>query len=127
MSWIEDLPDKCPPDDSFEPNNFKVFRLATMDNLDEADFQSQRALKPNKEFKGVDECIARSLSVLDEFQKCLNMVKLPVYKNRWKAVLELELNAEDGLVLKTFKDPNHYSWWRTCNFDISNSIVRTSE
>lgn len=127
MNWIEKLPEKCPPDEAFVPNNFKVFRLATEINTGEINFKSQRALKPNAQFKGVDECVARSLSVFNEFNKCLNMAKLPMYKNKWKAVLEIELNQNDGLALKTFKDPNHYSWWRSSNFDISNSIIKIIE
>ncbi|NEV94471.1 hypothetical protein G3567_09990 [Psychroflexus sp. YR1-1] len=127
MNWKEDLPEQCPPEKAFEPNDFKVFRLATNKNIDESDFQSQRALKPKAKFKGVDECIARSISVFDEINKCLNMAKLPLYKNKWKAVLEIELNESDGLALKTFKDPCHYSWWRSTTFDINNSILKTIE
>ena len=127
MNWIEDLPEKCPPENAFEPNDFKVFRLATNENLDESDFQSQRALKPNAKFKGVDECIARSISVFSEINKCINMAKLPMYKNKWTAVIEIELNENDGLALKTFKDPSHYSWWRSTTFDLNNSKVKTIE
>jgi len=127
MNWIENLPEKCPPDKAFEPNNFKVFRLATTESVDEIDFQSQRALKPTAKFMGVDECVARSVSVFNEINKCLNLAKLPMYKNKWKAVLEIELNQNDGLALKTFKDPNHYSWWRSTNFDINNSKLKTIE
>ncbi|MBT9187635.1 hypothetical protein [Zobellia russellii] len=127
MSWIEDLPEKCPPNEAFVPDKFKVFRLATTESTDEINFQSQRALKPNARFKGVDECVARSTSVFDEINKCINMSKLPLYKNKWKAVLELELNQKDGLVLKTFKDPNHYSWWRSTNFETNNVIIKTIE
>ena len=127
MNWIENLPEKCPPDEAFVPDNFKVFRLATTETADEINFQSQRALKPNSKFKGVDECVARSISVFNEINKCLNMAKLPLYKNKWKAVLEIELNEDDGLALKTFKDPNHYSWWRSSNFDTNKSIIKTIE
>jgi hypothetical protein len=63
MNWIENLPEKCPPDEAFVPVNFKVFRLAITESTDEINFQSQRALKPNAIFKGVDECVARSVSV----------------------------------------------------------------
>lgn len=127
MNWIEDLPSQCPPKEAIEPNNFKVYRLAKKASIDENDFQSQRALKPNRVFNGVNECIARSLSVFNNASKCLNMTKLPPYKKRFKAVLEITLEKEDGLVLKTFKDPNHYSWWRTTNFVLSKSIILTND
>ena len=127
MNWIEELPEKCPPEDAFEPNGMQVYRLATSENTEEIDFQSQRALNPNKTFIGIDECIARSLSVYNEIGKCWNMIKLPFYKNRWKAVLGIELNNSDGLVKKTFKDPNHYSWWRTTNFELTKVVLITNE
>lgn len=126
MNWIEVLPDECPPKEAFKPEDFKVYRLAKEASVDERDFQSQRALKPNKVFKGLSECLARSLSVYNNVAKCLNMTKLPVYKKRWKAVLEITLEKEDGLILKTFTDPNHYSWWRTTNFSLDKAIIFNS-
>ncbi len=122
MNWVEPLPSECPQKGAFEPNKFKVYRLAKEASVDNDDFQSQRALQPNKEFKGISECIARSLSVYDSADNCINMIRLPAYKKRWKAVLEITLEREDGLVQKTF-GLNHYSWWRTTNFAIDKSVI----
>lgn len=82
------------------------------------DFQSQRLQKPTSKFKGISECITRSLSVFNNIDKCKNMSKLPLYKGRWKSIIEIDLVKEDGLVLKTFK-ANHYSWWISTTFDNS--------
>lgn len=127
MNWIDELPDKCPPKEATNPDNFTVYRLATQEQIDEVDFQSQRALKPLAKFRGVSECLTRSLSVFSDVEKCQNMVKLPVYKGRWKMVLQLQLNEDDGMIQKTFKDPKHYSWWRTSNFNINNSVIIQNE
>ena len=90
MYWIEDLPNECPPKDAFEPNNLKFYRLAKDASIDEGDFQSQRALQPNKTFNGVSECVARSLSVYNNAAKCINMTKF--FKNLMYAKFIL-LNA----------------------------------
>lgn len=45
--------------EAIEPDSFKVYRLAKAPEINEEDFKSQRALKPKKVFKGVNECIAR--------------------------------------------------------------------
>lgn len=125
MNWSEELPDKCPPAEAVEADGFVVYRLAVKNEFDEEDFKSQRALKPHPHvFKGVDECIARSVSVFNEMQKCVDMIKLPLYKGKFKTVLELKLTGNDGQIMKTFTDPNHYSWWRSSSFDISNAIIK---
>lgn len=127
MNWNEKLPDKCPPEEAFKPDELTVYRLVTAEHICEEDFQSQRALKPMAKFNNVDECIARSLSVFNAKEKCLNLTKLPHFKGKGKTVARLDLQKDDGVILKTFKDPNHYSWWRTTNFDITNSIIETNE
>ena len=114
--WFEKLPGKCPPDNAFSPEGFTFYRLSNSEKPTESDFLSQRALSPTSNFKGVSDCVALSLSVWDDINKCLNLTKLPRHKG--KSVLLLKLKREDGLVLKTFK-PNHFSWWRTKSFDFS--------
>jgi hypothetical protein len=125
--WFEELPNECPPKEAFEPNRMIVYRLTVKTEPEESDLLSQRALKPNRKFKGVDECISRSLSVYNKVDKCWKMVKLPTFKNRWKSVVEIELKSDDGLVMKTFKDPNHYSWWRSTKFTIDNTKILLDE
>jgi len=120
--WSEILPDQCPPDNSFEPDGLVFYRLCASPPPTEEDFKSQRANCPTCNFNNVSECITHSLSVWDDIDKCLNLLKLPRHKG--KAAMKLELSSNDGLVLQTFK-PNHYSWWRTKSFDIS--LVTTTQ
>lgn len=115
-NWFEKLLEKCPPGNAFSPKGFTFYRLAISEKPTENDFLSQRALSPTSNFNGVSDCVALSLSVWDDIDKCLNMTKLPRHKG--KAVVLLKLKSEDGLVLQTFK-PNHFSWWRTKSFDFS--------
>lgn len=117
-NWTEELPNKCPPDNAFDPNRMTFFRLAKTNPVTEDDFLSKRATSPTIVFPNVNECIARSLSVWNNFEKCINILKLPIHKNKRQIVMQLNLQTGDGLVLKTFK-PNHYSWWRTTNYDIT--------
>jgi hypothetical protein len=113
--WSEPLPDRCPPDNAFDPDGLIFYRLCLTSPPTVNDFKSQRANCPTCNFD-INECIARSLSVWDDIDKCLNLLKLPRHKG--KSAMKLELKSNDGLVLQTFKS-NHYSWWRTQTFDIS--------
>lgn len=123
--WSEPLPDQCPPDTAFDTDGFIFYRLCETDTPTENDFKSQRHISPNKPFKysngeDISECILRSLSVWDNIDSCLNLMKLP--RNKGKLTMKLELITSDGRALNTFK-PKHYSWWRTKSFDITR--VRT--
>jgi len=82
--------------------------------------KSQRAICPTCVYKNVTECIAHSLSVWDNVEKCLNLLKLPRHKG--KSAMKLELTNNDGLVLQTFKQ-NHYSWWKTQSFDMASATT----
>jgi len=118
--WFEELPDKCPPDNAFNPEGYTFYRLTTGDTPTEQDFFSQRANCPDCNFRNVSECIARSLSVWDDVEKCLNLLKLPRHKN--KKLITLPLKSTDGLVLQTFKQ-NHHSWWRSSSFDVASIVT----
>jgi hypothetical protein len=120
IKWFEELPDKCPPNDAFDPEGFTFYRLTVGENPAEQDFNSQRATCPNCNFKSVSECVARSLSVWDDIEKCLNLLKLPRHKN--KKIMTLALKSTDGLALQTFKQ-NHYSWWRSSSFNLDSVTV----
>lgn len=118
--WFEELPDKCPPDNAFNPDGYTFYRLTNGDNPTDQDFYSQRAICPTCNYKDISECIARSLSVWDDIEKCLNLLKLPRHKH--KKVMTLPLTSADGLAVQTFK-PNHYSWWRSKSFDLASVAV----
>jgi hypothetical protein len=122
MNWTEELIDKCSPDNAFDPDGMTFYRLAKTNPATESDFHSQRKLNPNTNFTNVSECIARSLSIWDDIDKCLNILKLPRHKNKAPLVMQLNLVSGDGLVLQTFK-ANHYSWWRTTNYNVASTPI----
>jgi hypothetical protein len=121
-NWSEKLVEKCPPDNAFDPDGLTFYRLAKSSPATEIDFHSQRKLNPTVRYTNVSECISRSLSIWDDIDKCLNILKLPRHKNKTPFVMQLNLVTGDGLVLQTFK-PNHYSWWRTNNYDLASSLI----
>ena len=120
IQWSENLPEQCPPDNAFDPDGLVFYRLCETAPPTDQDFKSQRAICPTYVYKNVTECIAHSLSIWDNVEKCLNLLKLPRHKG--KAAMKLELTTNDGLVLQTFK-PNHYSWWKTQSFDIPSATT----
>ena len=115
LIWSENLPEHCPPEKAIDPEGLVLYRLCSTTKPTEEDFFSQRAICPNCNFKGISECIAHSLSVWDNEDYCINLLKLPRHKG--KSTMKLVLKSSDGLVLQTFK-PNHYSWWKTQSFDL---------
>lgn len=120
IEWFEELPESCPPKEAFIPNEMTVYRLSTDETPSNTDFLSFRSLNPERIIKGVDECTVRSLSVFDDLDACRNHLKLPMPKKKFKNILEINLSNNDGLIMKTFKDPNHYSWWRSKSFNVEN-------
>lgn len=119
--WYEDLPSLCPPKDAITPNDTVLYRLGTSDFPTNNDFLSQRFLNPENLFTGVSECLAKSISVLNNLDACDNMIKLPRLRKRFKSIIELKLDENDGLIKKTFKKPEHFSWWRSKSFNFENS------
>lgn len=122
IEWNEELPEQCPPKDSINPEGMTVYRFSKNAIPTEEDFISQRMLQPAKVFNGVDECTARSLSVLNDIETCQNRLKLPRMRKKFSSILEVKLSQNDGLIKKTFNDPFHYSWWRSKSFTFDDII-----
>ncbi len=117
--WFEELPTQCPPSDA-TPANGEYYRLITGDVLVCEDFHSHRMLNPLKPFR-VSECVARSLSVFSDEAACQNLTKLAIH--RGKKIARVNLSSSDGSIKKTGKDKDHYSWWRSQEFDFSKATV----
>lgn len=122
MEWFEELPEQCPPQEAIEPNNEVYYRAIEGDVVDSSDFLSQREIHgKDKVFKGISECVTRSVSLSQDIQ---NLLRLPKFKG--KKVVEIKLKNDDGLVLQTFRK-SHYSWWRSHNFSIKNIKIVENE
>ncbi|MCQ2250385.1 MAG: hypothetical protein MJZ66_04675 [Bacteroidales bacterium] len=119
MEWFENLPLQCPPSDAVAcDGNF--YRIANGNPAESEDFFSQRKMNPNKEFKGVDECIARAISVFLDKSDAERIMKLPKFKNATLALVFLF--PKDGVIKKTFKN-SHYSWWRSNDFNVEQAKI----
>lgn len=116
MIWYEQLPEQCPPMDA-QPCGGTYYRIANGNPVTEGDFYSQRKLHPNKVFTGlgVDECIARSISLFADVKDAIRRQRLPKFRNAKIAVVTLQ--PQDGVMKKTFSD-SHYSWWRTVKYNV---------
>jgi hypothetical protein len=121
MDWFEDLPQYCPPPDA-TPSIGTYYRIAEGDPTTSSDFFSQRKLQPNKVFKGqgVDECIARAVSLFQNIDDAKKRQKLPKFRPSVIACVTLE--PKDGMIKKTFRD-SHYSWWRSKLFNVEQAKV----
>jgi hypothetical protein len=121
MNWYEQLPELCPPVDAV-PCEGTYYRIAKGNPASNGDFFSQRKLQPNKVFTGlgVDECVARSISLFSDINDAIRRLKLPKFRNAQIAAVTLE--PKDGVMKKTFSD-SHYSWWRSTNFEVSQAKI----
>ncbi|MBK9670905.1 MAG: hypothetical protein IPP56_16450 [Bacteroidetes bacterium] len=118
--YYENLPEKCPPENSFTVENRIFYRLVQNDTLVESDFHSHKKIWPNKKFQ-VSDCIAHSLSMLEDFTSCFALTKLPALKTR--KVAAVLLTNTDGPLLQTGNNTKHYSWWRAKTFNLNGNIV----
>lgn len=121
MNWYEQLPPLCPPTDTV-PCEGTYYRIAKGNPANDSDFFSQRRLQPDKTFTGlgVDECIARAISLFSDVNDAARRLKLP--KFRHANIAEVTLTPKDGVMKKTFS-ASHYSWWRTTSFEVSQAKV----
>lgn len=119
LIYSEELPNNCPPEDAAPPAS-KYYRIGSNPPQEE-DFFSHRKLYPFKAFK-VGECRARSVSIFDTLES-VDIIRniAPTLKNKY--VLEVDLVEKDGVVLQTGNNNNHYSWWKSANFDFNNCTV----
>jgi len=119
--WFEELPAACPPDDA-KPSAGRFYRIAKGNPADSGDFFSQRKLQPDKIFtgKGIDECIARAVSLFADLQDAKKKLAIPKFKRAHVVMVELE--PKYGVMKKTFAD-SHYSWWRTTDFDVRQAKI----
>ncbi len=125
MSYRELLPTGCPPEAAEEIIGKKeVFRLVRTQPPTLADFNSQRAEKPQAVFHGVTECQALGLSVFTVRQDSEKALKLPGLRGRF--VCRVRLGAGAGRIQQTGR-PSHHTWWPLAEFDIlAHSAVETA-
>ena len=123
VDWDEPLPNDCPPGDARKPQDETFYRLVELIPPSDHDFWSQRKLYPEKGFYA-NECVARSCSLLSNRASIIDLLKLPAHRS--KTVVELTLPPHSGVVKKTSKNPDHYSWWRAKGFNpipLCNEII----
>ena len=117
MTYREPLPGDCPPDEAEEINAPRlVYRLVRNNPPTDKDFRSQRAEKPEKEFKNVTECQARGLSVRTDLDAAMGLMTLRTM--RGTMLCEARLDHGAGRIMQTGEDPNHSTWWPLSDYDI---------
>ena len=116
MSYRETLPVGCPPDEAEDVTDPRpVFRLVREWPPNDDDFKSQRAEKPDREFRDVTECRARGLSVHANLRDSEKVAKLPSLKG--KRICRIQLDRGAGSIQQTGR-PSHHTWWPLAAFDI---------
>ena len=116
--WADVLPDNCPPEKVFISNEDVFFRfIKNPDYVVEDDWKSYLVLKPNNSYSAEKRILAAGLSLYNDLQTATDKLKLHLFRNKFKGLVRLSLIPEDGVVLQTFSDIHHYTWWRTnkCN------------
>jgi hypothetical protein len=124
--WLEDLPENCPPDDIEADYNGRFYRFVKTYPPTMEDFKSQRALYPDKVFKGnPPECQTRACSVYSG-EKAYKSARERCPKFKKQYVIGFDFKPELGCCKQTGDNKGHYSWWLSANFDV-NSLNFTKE
>ena len=115
--WAEALPENCPPEDVCIATDDVFYRFTlNEDSLVSADWHNHLTLFPDKAFTEQEKILASGLSMMDELESARKKLKLPGMK-RFKAIAQISLVPEDGVILQTGCKIHHFTWWRTtmCN------------
>ncbi len=113
LTWIEILPDQCPPKDALHPCGATFYRLTDSFPPNETDFLPTVIRFPRDKCP-VDPCIEKSVSIWDDLQCMMNRAgKIGTLKT--KKPVSFILSNESGVVKKTF-GKGHCSWWRYADF-----------
>ena len=121
------LPDGCPLDDlqaEIIRSDRSVFHFVQDDP--EKDFQSQRTIHPDKEFKGADECIVRGISVFETFEAANAYLESHRSWARKRRICQVDLSMGAGAMLRTHRGQpantgQHWTWWPARDFDITSN------
>ena len=117
-AYREPLPADCPPPEAEEIIRPRlVFRLVQSDPPADRDFQSQRALNPERPYRRVTECQARGLSVFSDRRDA--EARLKRRNLRGMRLCQVFLSAGAGYIQQTGDhSPTHYTWWPLAEFNI---------
>ena len=104
----------------FGENDDDVFFRMTLneDRTVPEDWVNYLTLYPNQNYTDEQRVNAAGLSVMDSQEAAENKMRLPWMKKRgFKGLAKISLIPEDGVVLQTSNETNHFTWWRTkmCN------------
>ncbi len=117
--WTCQMPEGCPPEDVMVPTEHPFYRLAMQANsYSENDFKSYAESDPQRNW-GERLPLAVGLSLIDNEKKARKSLKLPLFR-RYKGIIALMLNPNDGVVKQSGGHLSHYTWWRTKSFSMSN-------
>lgn len=117
--WTCEMPSGCPPENILVPFQHPFYRLTRQaDQYDGEDFESYAENDPLRNW-GEKPPFAIGLSLIDNEQKAIKNLKLPMFRN-FKGIVSLLLNPTDGVVKQTGAHRSHFTWWRTTTFNLSN-------
>lgn len=115
-NWVEVLPEKCPPEGSFEPTGQIFYRIINADSLPLCDdhFRPTELRYSTQRFP-VPECIQKAVSIWNNLQAMERICKLGDWQV--KKPFSLTLPKGSGLIKQTGRHLEHFSWWRISEFE----------
>lgn len=119
MTFREELPLSCPPQQTKQPTANVLWRLLKSSTVVDKDFDSAVVKNPGKSFP--DPCSARGISLVPSLQLCKTIVKSP------KARMHNYTHAVDVAYTPTagiwHQDKDiHVCWWILANTDPLNLV-----
>lgn len=122
MTFRENLPPSCPPDQTTIPDQTTLWRLLRSATPTVEDFDSQYKRQPQRRFP--DPCTARSVSLITTLEACRAIAKSPRMKG-FTHVAGVGLDAASGVWDQD--KPCHVNWWPLATVDPLARILAVEE
>ncbi|RMA60818.1 hypothetical protein C8C96_1841 [Acidovorax sp. 100] len=108
MTYREQLPESCPPQNARHPTESKLWRLLQQQRVTDRDFDSQYLKFPERNFP--DMCGAKAVSLMTSLTICRAAAKSPRLK-RAGFTHAVEVTCCTTLGIWDQDKPEHVNWW----------------
>src|SRR5437764_988464 len=112
--YVEGLPSDCPPEDA-TPMNGAIYRGLKKLPIDHDTIKSHRELNMKCDR---DNCECWGTSVWISREHVTHAQRTISFVRRWY-IAEINITDEHGVIKRTGRQLNHYTFWRDCTVDFA--------
>lgn len=125
MTYMEDLPDQCPPAEAEDQPFGPAYRILPADQVELKHFYSHHKLGKPKP-AGVDDCRYMSCSLFGSEEKARAIASLPKFRVTSTHLAEINVPSGVGSSLINEKT-KHIDFWPFDPFDVTVAVTKVVE